>query len=83
MVRPSFYPPLDLDDDDFLAVQIKMRKRGLRWLHRHGHLDDLAVHTMDSADHAGGWSVNASVTIYRTGIATAWSGWFGTAPGRH
>ena len=40
-----------------------MRKRGLRWLHRHGHLDDMAVHTMDSADHAGGWSVNASVTI--------------------
>ena len=29
----------------------------------HGHLDDMAVHTMDSADHAGGWSVNASVTI--------------------
>ncbi|MCP4292730.1 MAG: transposase, partial [bacterium] len=59
----EFHPALNLDDDDFLAVQMKMRKRGLRWLHRHGHLDDLAVHTMDSADHAGGWSVNASVTI--------------------
>jgi hypothetical protein len=61
--QAEFHPALDLDDDDFLAVQIKMRKRGLRWLRRHGHLDDMAVHTMDSADHAGGWSVNASVTI--------------------
>ena len=59
----EFHPALDLDDEDFLAVQNKMRKRGLRWLHRHGHLDDVAVHTMDSADHAGGWSVDASVTI--------------------
>ena len=59
----EFHPALDLDDEDFLAVQNKMRKRGLRWLHRHGHLDDVAVRTMDSADHAGGWSVNATVTI--------------------
>ena len=61
--QAEFHPALDLGDDDFLAVQKKMRKRGLRWLHRHGHLDDLALHTMDSADHAGGWSVHASVTI--------------------
>ena len=61
--QAEFHPALDLDDADFLSVQQKMRKRGLRWLHRHGHLDDMAVHTMDSADHAGGWSVNASVTI--------------------
>ncbi|MCP4934342.1 MAG: hypothetical protein GY927_09090 [bacterium] len=47
----EFHPALNLDDDDFHAGQMKMRKRGLRWLHRHGHLDDLAVHTMDSADH--------------------------------
>ena len=40
-----------------------MRHRGLRWLHRHGHLDDLAVHTLDAPGHAGGWSVDASVTI--------------------
>jgi len=30
---------------------------------RHGHLDSVAVHTLDAPDHAGGWSVNASVTI--------------------
>ena len=59
----EFHPALELDGGDFLAIQKKMRKRGLRWLHRHGHLDDMAVHTMDNADHAGGWSVNASVTI--------------------
>jgi hypothetical protein len=34
--QAEFHPALDLDDDDFLAVQMKMRKRGLRWLHRHG-----------------------------------------------
>ena len=59
----EFHPALELDGGDFLAIQKKMRKRGLRWLHRHGHLDDMAVHTMDNADHAGGWSVNASVTV--------------------
>jgi hypothetical protein len=57
------HPALDLDQDDHLTVQKKMRHRGLRWLHRHGHLDDLAVHTLDAPDHAGGWSVDASVTI--------------------
>ena len=58
-----FHPALDLDDDDIRAVQAKMRRRGLRWMQRHGHLDPAAVDTMDGADHAGGWSVDASVTI--------------------
>jgi hypothetical protein len=58
-----FHPALDLGREDFAAVQAKMRKRGLRWLLRHGHLDDLAVHTLDTPDHAGGWSVDASVTV--------------------
>jgi hypothetical protein len=58
-----FHPALDLDDEDFRAVQAKMRRRGLRWMQRHGHLDPAAVDTMDGADHAGGWSVDASVTI--------------------
>ena len=59
----EFHPATDLDTSDIAAVQVKIRRCGLRWLHRHGHLDDLAVHTLDSADHAGGWSVDASVTI--------------------
>jgi hypothetical protein len=59
----EFHPATELDATDVAAVQAKIRHRGLRWLHRHGHLDDLAVHTLDSADHAGGWSVDASVTI--------------------
>jgi hypothetical protein len=58
-----FSPALDLDNDDFRAVQTKMRRRGLRWMQRYGHLDPAAVDTMDSVDHAGGWSVDASVTI--------------------
>ena len=58
-----FHPALDLEPGDFEAVQAKMRQRGLRWLHRHGHLDDDALHILDSSEHAGGWSVDASVTI--------------------
>lgn len=48
---------------DDRRLRRRWRQGLLRWLHRHGHLDDMAVHSMDSADHAGGWSVNASVTI--------------------
>jgi hypothetical protein len=58
-----FHPALDLDSGDFLAVQQKMRHRGLRWLHRHGHLDSAAIHVLDSPEHAGGWSVDASVHL--------------------
>ena len=58
-----FHPAVDLDQDDHLAVQKKIRHRGLRWLHRHGHLDSAAVHALDTPDHAGGWSVDASVTL--------------------
>jgi hypothetical protein len=58
-----FHPALDLTWADIAAVQSQLRRRGLRWLQRHGHLDDETVHTLDSADHAGGWSVDASITI--------------------
>lgn len=61
--RAVFHPALDLDTRDFIAVQQKMRHRGLRWLHRHGHLDSVAIHTMDTPEHAGGWSVDASVHL--------------------
>ncbi len=61
--QAEFYPAIDLDEEDFLAVQGKVKTRGLRWLHRHGHIDDTALHQLDSSDHAGGWSVNAAVTI--------------------
>jgi hypothetical protein len=59
----DFHPAAGLDTDDIAAVQAKIRRRGLRWLHRHGHLDSAAVHTLGAVDHAGGWSVDASVTI--------------------
>jgi hypothetical protein len=59
----EFHPATELAAADFLAVQTKMRQRGLRWLLRHGHLDSAAVHTLETPDHAGGWSVDASVTI--------------------
>ena len=58
-----FHPALDLDPSDFIAVQQKMRHRGLRWLHRHGHLDGAAIHVLDTPEHAGGWSVDASVHV--------------------
>jgi len=50
----NFHPALGLSDEDIAAVQRKMRHRGLRWLHRHGHLDSAAIHTLDAPDHAGG-----------------------------
>jgi hypothetical protein len=59
----EFYPAIELDSCDIAAVQAKIRRRSLRWLHRHGHLDDLAVHALDSPGHAGGWSVDAQVEI--------------------
>jgi len=46
-----------------LAVQRQMRRRGLRWLLRHGHLDGTAIHILDTPEHAGGWSVDASVHL--------------------
>ncbi len=58
-----FHGSAGISPEDVATVQRQIRRRGLRWLHRHGHLDDAAVHALDSADHAGGWSVDASVTI--------------------
>jgi len=46
--QPLAHPAADLTDADFISVQTKMRHRGLRWLHRHGHLDSAAVHTLDA-----------------------------------
>lgn len=61
-----YYPALELDQDDYLSVQTKIRHRGLRWLQRHGHLDSAAVHALDAPDHVGGWSVDASVNVLST-----------------
>ena len=58
-----FHGSAGISPEDVATVQRQIRRRGLRWLHRHGHLDDAAVHTLDAADHAGGWSVDASVSI--------------------
>lgn len=33
---------------DFTAVQLKIRHRRLRWLHRHCHLDSTAVQILDA-----------------------------------
>ena len=49
----EYHPATELDSADFQAVQRKIRKRGLRWLHRHGHLDSVAVQALDAPDHAG------------------------------
>jgi hypothetical protein len=58
-----FHPALDRNQTDSDAVQAKMRTRGLRWLHRHGHLDDGALQLLGRSEHAGGRSGDASVTI--------------------
>jgi hypothetical protein len=58
-----FHPALSLDAQDIVDLQTRMRARGLRYLQRHGHLDNAAVHSLDAPEHAGGWSVDASVCI--------------------
>jgi hypothetical protein len=58
-----FHPALDLTHEDIVVVQGRMRRRGLRYLQRHGHLDQSAIDSLAAADHAGGWSVDASVHI--------------------
>ena len=58
-----FHGSAGISAEDVTTVQCQIRRRGLRWLHRHGHLDDAAVHALDAADHADGWSVDASVSI--------------------
>lgn len=58
-----FHPALDLDAEDFEAVQAKMRKRGLRWLHRHGHLDSAAGLALDLTDDLLGITVLGHGTL--------------------
>ena len=58
-----FHPAAALTAEDIETVQSRMRRRGLRYLERQGHLDSTAVHSLASVDHAGGWSVDASVLI--------------------
>ena len=50
----AFDAALDLDAYDCGAVRAEMRKCGQRWLHRHSHLDDDALHAMDSREHLSG-----------------------------
>lgn len=59
----TFHPAVDLTDEDIAAVERNMRHRGLRWLHRHGHLDSAAVHTLNAPDHAGVQTKSASLSL--------------------
>jgi hypothetical protein len=59
----TFHAAIDFTQQDIVDVQSRMRARGLRFLERHGHLDRTAVDSLDAAEHAGGWSVDASVRI--------------------
>lgn len=47
--QAEFCPAIDLDDVAFQVVQRKMRKRGLRWLQRHGHPYIHVVHAMETS----------------------------------
>ena len=53
-MAPSSARQIEFDKPNFQAEQRKIRKRGLRWLHRHGYLVSVAVHTRDVLDHASG-----------------------------
>ena len=59
----AFSAAVDFNKQDIVDVQSRMRTRGLRFLEHHGHLDRAAVDSLDATEHAGGWSVDASVRI--------------------
>jgi hypothetical protein len=61
--RAEFHPATTLDAAKVKAVANQMRRRGLRWLVKHAHLDQDAAHEMQERPHAGGWSVDASVHL--------------------
>lgn len=54
-----FHPAVDLDDTAIRNVCAGLRRRGLRWLSRHGYLDPVAAADMGEWEHGGGWSVVA------------------------
>ncbi|HPD70194.1 MAG TPA: transposase [Candidatus Krumholzibacteria bacterium] len=58
-----FHPAVDLDEAAIRSVGDGLRRRGLRWLVRHEHLDPAAAADMGEWEHGGGWSVDASVRI--------------------
>jgi hypothetical protein len=49
----EFHRAVDLGAEDLEAVQGKMKHRGLRWLHRHGHLDDESFRRDPASSGAG------------------------------
>jgi hypothetical protein len=61
--RAEFHPATTLDAAKVKAVANQMRRRGLRWLVKHAHLDQDVAREMHERTHAGGWSVDASVHL--------------------
>jgi ribosomal protein S27E len=58
-----FHPAVDLDAVMVREVGAQLRRRGLRWLVKHEHLDAAAARDMQTWDHDGGWSVDARVQV--------------------
>jgi len=58
-----FHPAVDLDKSTVARVRDQVRRRGLRWLVRHGYLDAAAAREMLTWEHGGGWSVDGSVHL--------------------
>ncbi len=58
-----FYEAVDLDDDVLARVQSQVRRRVLRWLARHGYMEDETVEGMLAWSHGGGFSLDASVRL--------------------
>jgi len=51
-----FHPAVGLDADAIRSVRDGLRRRGLRWLAKHGYLDPVAAADMGEWEHGGGWS---------------------------
>jgi hypothetical protein len=61
--KAVFHPAVELDEPVVRTVRDQLRRRGLRWLVRHDHLDSAAAAEMRTWQHGGGWSIDASVRV--------------------
>jgi hypothetical protein len=61
--RARFFQASDLTPDTIRSLQEKLRSRILRYLERHDCLDPVDLDDMLSWEHAGGFSLDASVHI--------------------
>lgn len=73
-----FHEATALTRADVEALRETVRCRVLRWFHRHGRLEEHTAREMLAWEHAGGFSLDASIRIEahdRAGLTFGRAGW--------